>query len=83
MRTRGVRRVTPGEVVMLRIMFFELKKMLTRRVALIVNAGVLVMLCGIMTLNVVQARFALSDGSFIGGPAAIQAAREEREARAG
>lgn len=66
-----------------RIMFFELKKMLTRRVALVVNVGVLVMLCGIMALNVVQARFALSDGSFIGGPAAIQAAREEREARAG
>lgn len=66
-----------------RIMFFELKKMLTRRVALVMNAGVLVMLCGIMALNVVQARFALSDGSFIGGPAAIQAAREEREARAG
>ncbi|OUP39509.1 hypothetical protein [Olsenella sp. An188] len=66
-----------------RIMFFELKKMLTRRVALVVNVGVLVMLCGIMALNVVQARFALSDGSFIGGPAAIQAAREERAARAG
>lgn len=68
---------------MLKIMRYELKKMLTRRVAVVVNVGVLAMLVAIMALNVVQARFAMSDGSFVGGPAAIEAARAERDARAG
>ena len=39
---------------MLDLVRFELKKLLVRRTSLIVCAGILVMLCGIMTLNIVQ-----------------------------
>lgn len=66
------------------IMLFELKKMLARRVALVVNAGVLALLACIMALNVIQARTTTENGmTELSGPAAIEAKREEREAHAG
>lgn len=68
---------------MLRITLFELKKMLSRRVALVANAAVLVMLVGIMALNVIQARTTTENGmTVLSGPAAITAMREEKEAHA-
>lgn len=41
---------------MLSLIKFELKKMLTRRVAVAANAGAIVMLVAVMALNVMQAR---------------------------
>lgn len=67
-----------------KIMLFELKKMLARRVALAVNVGALVMLVAIMALNVVQARDTAGGGAAVlSGPSAIQSARARTEARAG
>lgn len=68
---------------MLRLIKFELKKMLTRRVAVAANVGVLALLLGIMALNVVQARTQGNIGEILTGPAAIERRREVAEARAG
>lgn len=62
---------------------FELKKMLTRRVAVAVNLGVIAMLLVVMTLNVVQAKTEGNIGEILSGPAAIAHRREVAEVHAG
>ena len=49
---------------------FELKKLFVRRASLIACAGILVMLCGIMTLNIVQTKTASDTGEVLNGTAA-------------
>ena len=66
-----------------RLMLFELKKMLTRRVALVANVGVIAFLVGIMTLNVVQARTTDASGAILSGTEAIAQTRPEATAHAG
>ena len=66
-----------------RLMLFELKKMLTRRVALVANVGVIAFLVGIMTLNVVQARTTDASGAILSGTEAIAQPRLEANAHAG
>ena len=68
---------------MARLMLFELKKMLTRRVALVANVGVVAFLVGIMTLNVVQARTTDASGAILSGTEAIAQSRQEANAHAG
>ena len=68
---------------MARIVLFELKKLLARRVALVASLGVLAMLVGIMLLNVFQARVVSFTGEVFSGPAAISYKRDEALARAG
>lgn len=68
---------------MARLMLFELKKMLTRRVALVANVGVVAFLVGIMTLNVVQARTTDASGAILSGTEAIAQSRQEAGAHAG
>ena len=41
------------------LVWFELKKMLARRVALAVNVGVIVLIAGVMALNVCSAKHAI------------------------
>ena len=62
---------------------FELKKMLTRRVAIVANVGMLLMLVVVMGVNVVQAKTGGNIGEILSGPAAIAHRREVAEARAG
>ena len=66
-----------------RLILFELKKMLARRVALVANVGVVVFLVGIMTLNVVQARTTDASGAILSGTDAIAQTRREDSAHAG
>lgn len=66
-----------------RLMLFELKKMLTRRVVLVANVGVIAFLVGIMTLNVVQARTTDASGAILSGTEAIAQTRLEATAHAG
>lgn len=68
---------------MARLILFELKKMLTRRVALAANIGVAVFLVGIMALNVVQNKTANAHGQIVSGTEAIAVARAEAEKYAG
>lgn len=68
---------------MLSLIKFELKKMLTRRVAVAANAGAIVMLVAVMALNVMQARAEGNIGETLSGPEAIAHRREVAEARAG
>lgn len=68
---------------MLRLIAFELKKMLLRRVALATNACVLVLLACIMALNVAQTRTTSSLTEVQTGFAAIEQMRTDREAHAG
>lgn len=68
---------------MLSLIKFELKKMLTRRVAVAANAGAIVMLVAVMALNVMQARAEGNTGEILSGPEAIAHRREVAEARAG
>lgn len=68
---------------MLSLIKFELKKMLTRRVAVAANAGAIVMLVAVMALNVMQARAEGNAGEILSGPEAIAHRREVTEARAG
>ena len=68
---------------MLSLIKFELKKMLTRRVAVAANAGAIVMLVAVMALNVMQARAEGNIGEILSGPEAIAHRREVAEARAG
>ena len=66
-----------------RLILFELKKMLTRRVALAANIGVAVFLVGIMALNVTQNRTVNFAGEEFNGVAAIAYNRSEAEKHAG
>ncbi len=68
---------------MARLILFELKKMLTRRVALAANIGVVVFLVAIMALNVTQSRTANFAGEEFNGLAAIAYNRAEAEKYAG
>lgn len=61
---------------MLSLIKFELKKMLTRRVAVAANAGAIVMLVAVMALNVMQARAEGNIGEILSGPEAIAHRRE-------
>ena len=68
---------------MARLILFELKKMLTRRVALAANIGVVMFLVAIMALNVTQSRTANFAGEEFNGLAAIAYNRAEAEKYAG
>lgn len=65
------------------LVVFELKKMLTRRVAAAVNLGVLVFMAAIMTLNVVQTQTTDAQGNILSGPDAIAQVKENDNAHAG
>lgn len=65
------------------LMWFELKKMLSRRVAIAMNVGVLVLLVGVMALNVAQTKTENAAGNTLSGTDAIAYAKAEREAHAG
>lgn len=69
--------------IMRSLIKFELKKMLTRRVAVVANAGALAMLLAVMALNVMQTKTEGNIGEILSGPAAIAHRREVAEARAG
>lgn len=62
---------------------FELKKLLVRRTSLIACAGILVMLCGIMTLNIVQTKTASDAGEVLNGTAAIAYQKEKAASHEG
>ena len=66
-----------------RLILFELKKMLSRRVALAANVGVLVFLVAIMALNVTQNRTVSFAGEEYNGIDAIAYNRAEAEKHAG
>ena len=68
---------------MARLILFELKKMLSRRVALAANVGVIVFLAAIMALNVTQNRTVNFAGEEFNGVAAIAYNRSEAEKHAG
>lgn len=65
------------------LMWFELKKMLSRRVAIAMNVGVIVLLAGVMALNVAQTKTENAAGEVLSGTNAIAYAKAEREAHAG
>lgn len=62
---------------------FELKKLLVRRTSLIACAGILVMLCGIMTLNIVQTKTVSDTGEVLNGTAAIACQKEKAASHEG
>ena len=62
---------------MLDLVRFELKKLLVRRTSLIACAGILVMLCGIMALNVAQTRTTSNADEVLTGTAAIAHQKEK------
>lgn len=62
---------------------FELKKMLSRRVALAANIGVVLFTVAIMVLNVVQTATTNAQGELLSGPAAIALERARIEEHAG
>ena len=66
-----------------RLILFELKKMLSRRVALAANVGVVVFLVAIMALNVTQNRTVNFAGEEFNGVEAIAYNRSEAEKHAG
>ena len=66
-----------------RLILFELKKMLSRRVALAANVGVVVFLVAIMALNVVQTKTANARGEIVSGTEAIAQMRADAEEHAG
>ena len=68
---------------MARLILFELKKMLTRRVALAANIGVVMFLVAIMALNVVQTKTANARGEIVSGTEAIAQMRADAEKYAG
>lgn len=70
-------------MAVLRLVRFELKKLLDTRLALIVNAGVLLLLCVIMASNVAQQRTTSNVDIQLHGIAAIAQAREARQTHAG
>ena len=65
------------------LVWFELKKMLARRVALAVNVGVIVLIAGVMALNVVQCKTTDAQGEIVSGVEAIAQTRAEAEEHAG
>ena len=66
-----------------RLMLFELKKMLSRRVALAANVGVVLFLAAIMALNVTQNQTTNFVGEEFNGVDAIAYNRLEGEKHAG
>lgn len=72
-----------GVGTMLRLVAFELKKMLVTKVSLCVNVGVLLLLCIIMFSNIVQQRTASNEDEQLQGTAAIAHVRETRQVHAG
>ena len=66
-----------------RLILFELKKMLSRRVALAANVGVVVFLVAIMALNVAQTKTANARGEIVSGTEAIAQMRADAEEHAG
>ena len=68
---------------MARLILFELKKMLSRRVALAANVGVVVFLAAIMALNVVQTKTENARGEIVSGTEAIAQMRADAEEHAG
>ncbi len=66
-----------------RLILFELKKMLSRRVALAANVGVVAFLVAIMALNVVQTKTANARGEIVSGTEAIAQMRADAEEHAG
>ena len=66
-----------------RLILFELKKMLSRRVALAANVGVIVFLVAIMALNVTQNRTVSFAGEEFNGVEALAHNRSEDEKHAG
>lgn len=68
---------------MRRLAWFELKKMLSRRVAIAMNVGVIMLLAGIMALNVVQTKTENVAGEVLSGADAIAHVKAERDAHAG
>lgn len=65
------------------LVWFELKKMLARRVALAVNVGVIVLIAGVMALNVVQCKTTDAQGEIVSGIEAIAQTRAEAEEHQG
>ena len=65
------------------LVWFELKKMLARRVALAVNVGVIVLIAGVMALNVVQCKTTDAQGEIVSGVEAIAQMRAEAEEHQG
>ncbi len=65
------------------LMGFELKKLLSRRTSLVACAGILVLLCGIMTLNIVQQKTTSNAEETLSGVAAIAQQKERACAHAG
>lgn len=70
-------------MVVLRLIRFELKKMLDTKLALVVNTGVLLLLCIVMVSNITQQRTTSNVDVQLHGTAAIAQAREVRQAHAG
>lgn len=66
-----------------RLILFELKKMLSRRVALAANIGIAVFFVAIMALNVVQTKTANVQGEIVAGTEAIAQMRADAEEHAG
>lgn len=62
---------------------FELKKLLARRTSQVVSAGILLLLCVIMALNVVQTKTRSDAGEILGGPAAIAQQKARADAHEG
>ena len=65
------------------LMKFEFKKLLARRTSQVVSAGILILLCGIMALNVVQTKTESSLGEVLGGTAAIAERKAQDDAHEG
>lgn len=68
---------------MLDLIGFELKKLLVRRTSLVACAGILLMLCGIMALNIVQTRAVSDSGDVLNGAAAIAQQKAQADAHEG
>ena len=60
------------------LVWFELKKMLSRRVAIAMNLGVVLLLAGVMALNVVQARTVSALDEVLSGTDAIACVKAKR-----
>lgn len=62
---------------------FELKKLLARRTSQVVSAGILLMLCVIMALNVVQTKTSSNSDEILSGTAAIAQQKARADAHEG
>lgn len=65
------------------LFWFELKKMLCRRLAVAVNIGVVALIVGVMALNVAQCKTANAQGEIVSGVDAIAQMRADAEEHAG